>query len=254
LPYADNQGVRIHYRVEGEGPPLVLQHGFTDSLQTWYELGYVDALKPDFQMILVDARGHGRSDKPHEPVAYERERAVADITTVLDDLEVSRAHFFGYSMGARIGFAIARNAPERFHCLILGGGSPYARSSGSDPMVEALRQGAEAIPSIWGVPLPSGLRARLMENDTDALIACRTRGFQSPGFVEFLPTLRMPCLLFAGEDDPVYAENKECVRSMPNATFFSLPGLGHPHAFLRSDLVLPHVTQFSRAVNAGSRD
>jgi pimeloyl-ACP methyl ester carboxylesterase len=46
MPYAVNEGVRIHYQIEGEGEPLVLQHGFTDSLETWYELGYVEALKP----------------------------------------------------------------------------------------------------------------------------------------------------------------------------------------------------------------
>lgn len=153
MPYAVNEGVRIHYRIEGEGEPLVLQHGFTDSLETWYELGYVEALKPQHRLILIDARGHGASDKPHQPDAYEWERSVADITTVLDDLRIPRAHYFGYSMGGRIGFAIARYAPERVHSLIIGGGSPYAFSqAGPDRMLEALKQGAEAIPAIWGVP------------------------------------------------------------------------------------------------------
>jgi len=54
----------------------------------------------------------------------------------------------------------------------------------------------------------------------------------------------MRCLLFAGEDDPIFAEGKECVRSMPNVTFFSLSGLGHIDALFRSELVLPHVRQF----------
>ena len=128
MPYAVNQGIRIHYRIEGDGQPMVLQHGFTDSLETWYDLGYVEALKPKYRLILIDARGHGASDKPHEPDAYDRERNVADITTVLDDLYIQRAHYFGYSMGGRIGFAIARYAPERVQSLILGGGSPYAFS------------------------------------------------------------------------------------------------------------------------------
>ncbi len=250
MPYSVNQGVRIHYLVEGEGPPLVLQHGFTDSLETWYDLGYVEALKPSYRLILIDARGHGASDKPQEPDAYERERNVADITTVLDDLDIPRAHYFGYSMGGRIGFAIARYAPERVHSLIIGGGSPYPRSpAGPDRMLEALKQGVEAIPSIWGVPLPPAVNARLVKNDVEAMIACRTKGLQSPGFAEILPAMTMPCLLFAGEDDPVYSENRECVRSMPNVTFFSLPDLGHAAAFLRSDLVLPHVTEFLAALS-----
>ena len=56
-----------HYRVEGDGQPLVLQHGFTDSLETWYDTGYVNGLKRQYWLILIDARGHGASDKPHEP-------------------------------------------------------------------------------------------------------------------------------------------------------------------------------------------
>jgi pimeloyl-ACP methyl ester carboxylesterase len=124
MPYADNQGVRIYYQVEGSGPPLVIQHGFTDSIQTWYELGYVDALKSENRLILVDARGHGASDKPHDPESYNPERNVADVVSVLTDLDIPRAHFFGYSMGAWIAFAMAQYAPDRVNAFIIGGGNP----------------------------------------------------------------------------------------------------------------------------------
>ena len=244
MPYSVNQGVRIHYRIEGDGQPLVIQHGFTDSAETWYEVGYIDGLKPHYRLIMIDARGRGASDKPHQPDAYERARVVADITTVLDDLAIPRAHYFGYSMGARIGLAMARYAPERVHSLIIGGGSPYPQShAGPDRALEALKGGADAIPAIWGVPLPPSLKARLVKNDVEALIALRTNVLQSPGFAEILPTMTMPCLLFADENDPIYAESKECVRTLPNVTFFSLPGLGDADALFRSDLVLPHGSQ-----------
>ena len=97
-----------HYRVEGDGQPLVLQHGFTDSLETWYDTGYVNELKRQYRLILIDARGHGASDKPREPDAYDWQRSVADITAVLADLDIPGAHYFGYSMGGKIGFAMAR--------------------------------------------------------------------------------------------------------------------------------------------------
>jgi pimeloyl-ACP methyl ester carboxylesterase len=61
--------------------------------------------------------------------------------------------------------------------------------------------------------------------------------------------MTMPCLVFAGEADPVYPANKEFVARMPNATFFSLPGLGHADTFFHSDLVLPPVRQFLRTIN-----
>ena len=82
MPYTDNQRVRIHYRIEGEGPSLVLQHGFLQSIEDWYECGYVDALKRDYRLVLVDARGHGSSDKPHDPDAYPLDNRVADVVAV----------------------------------------------------------------------------------------------------------------------------------------------------------------------------
>jgi pimeloyl-ACP methyl ester carboxylesterase len=114
--------VRVHYEVEGEGPPLVIQHGFTDSIQTWYELGYVDALKLEYQLILVDARGHGASDKPHQPESYKSGCNAANVVSVLADLGISRAHFFGYSMGAWTAFAMAQYAATHVRALIIGWG------------------------------------------------------------------------------------------------------------------------------------
>jgi len=107
--------------------------------------------------------------------------------------------------------------------------------------------------------LPRGLKcphrtklynmAASVKNDVEALISLRTKALQHPGFAEILPTMTMPCLLYAGEDDPVCAENKKCAAVMPNVAFFSLPGLGHVDTFFRIDLVLPHVTQFLATVN-----
>jgi pimeloyl-ACP methyl ester carboxylesterase len=249
MPFANNQGVRIHYEDEGKGPPLVLQHGFSDSVQTWYDLGYVDALKLDYRLILVDARGHGASEKPHEPEAYKPECNAADVVSVLTDLGISRAHFFGYSMGGWIAFAMAQYAPEHLHSLVIGGGNPTPPAT-PDPFLAALqRQRAEAIPALWGVPLQPSLKARLLANDAQALIAYRIQRLASPSFTEVLPKMTMPCLVFAGEGDPVYPANQEFVVQMPNATFFSLPGLGHADTFFHSELVLPPVRRFLRTIN-----
>lgn len=73
MRYAINQGVRIHDAVEGDRPPVLLQHGMTGTVDDWRHLADVDALKTDFQLILPDAQGHGASDKPHQPAAYLRQ-------------------------------------------------------------------------------------------------------------------------------------------------------------------------------------
>ena len=69
MPYADNEGVRIYYEAEGSGLALVLQRGITQCVEDWFECGYVAALRPRYRLILVDARGHGLSDKPHDGAA-----------------------------------------------------------------------------------------------------------------------------------------------------------------------------------------
>src|SRR5215470_20378716 len=72
MPYATNHGLRIHYRVEGAGPPLVLQHGYTWHMGGWATSGYVEPLKFHYQLILLDARGHGASDEDAMPAVWRR--------------------------------------------------------------------------------------------------------------------------------------------------------------------------------------
>jgi pimeloyl-ACP methyl ester carboxylesterase len=247
MAYADNNGIRIHYRVEGQGPPLVLQHGFSDSLESWYDLGYVDALKREHQLILVDARGHGASDKPHQTAAYAKELQAADIVTVLRELGIERADYFGYSMGGRIGFAMAQYAPERVRSLILGGAAGDGRSRIGDGFRKGLQAGgAEGIPAMWGASLPPTLKARLIANDIEALDACRA---DSLGFADVLPTMTMPSLVYAGSNDPIYPVVEATVAEMPNVTFFTLSGLGHAEGLLHSELVLPRVLEFLGSLN-----
>ena len=82
MPFVENDGVRIHYKVEGPGEPLVIQHGFTSSIEAVRLLGYSDSLKDSYQVILIDARGHGVSDKPQTPGSYGLQTAVSDVLAV----------------------------------------------------------------------------------------------------------------------------------------------------------------------------
>lgn len=247
MPYADNDGIRIHYHVEGEGPPLVLQHGFTSSLKNWYAYGYVEPLKRDHQLILIDARGHGESDKPHDPSQYDLKLRVNDVLAVLDDLGVDKTHFLGYSMGGRIGFGIAMHAPERVHSLIIGGMHPYdsGGNTTTQDRVKILSQGMEAYVAnteAQSGPIDPDRRARLLANDPQALIAAISAPRGTSGDV--LPTMTMPCLLYVGEADGFYDGAKECVAHIPNASFVSFPGLDHGQVSQGSDVVLPHVVDF----------
>jgi len=249
MPYADNQGIRIHYQVEGEGPPLVLQHGFTQSVQDWYLAGYVDALKHAYQLILIDARGHGGSEKLQDRAAYTWPIPVYDVMAVLDHLHLPRALFWGYSMGGEMGYGLAKYAPERVEALLIGGSHPYASSWGT-----AFRDVDGTDPAAFlatfetrlGTPLTPEAKARMLDNDLQAVAAAAQ---DRPSLEDILPTMTMPCLLYVGEADGAFLRVQECAKHIPNVTYVALPGCHHGDAFYRADVVLPHVTKFLQAVH-----
>jgi len=122
LPYASNNGVRIHYEVFGEGSPLFLYAGAGYEWDLWKLAGYLDRLK-GFQLIINDPRGFGRSDRPRTLADYRIRNQVQDVLTVMDDLRVSSAAFWGHSDGAWVGFALADAHPSRLKALIAAGGA-----------------------------------------------------------------------------------------------------------------------------------
>jgi pimeloyl-ACP methyl ester carboxylesterase len=248
MPYVTApDGVHIRYEIEGSGPPLVLQHGFTDSLMTWYERGYVDALRYSYQLILIDARGHGLSDKPHDEDAYAEERFAADVVAVMDELRIGRAHYWGYSMGGLIGFSVGQYAPQRFTTIIPAGASPYpVPPDAADPMMPLLQRGVAGLKAIYGDYVTPGIATRLDDSDMEAFVACRRRRFRTKGLEKNLNRMTMPCLLYAGDADPVYDPVKIAAAAMPNANFFSLPGYRHVQAMMEAHAVLPRVMEFLR--------
>jgi pimeloyl-ACP methyl ester carboxylesterase len=253
MPYVENRGVLIHYEVEGEGSPLVLAHGFSDTLDGWREYGYAAELKKEHRLVLIDARGHGASDKPHDPeTAASLEQRPADVVAVLDDLGIDRAHYFGYSLGGWIGLGLARYAPERVRSLIIGGAQPYGQSM--QPYRQGLAGGTggwvAVVEKMLGSPLAPETKERLLGNDARALLASVTD--DRPDISEILPAVTMPTLLYAGEADPLRPLVERCASELPAGRFFSLPGVNHIQGAVRSDLVLPRVVEFLTKTEATS--
>jgi hypothetical protein len=89
-------------------------------------------------------------------------------------------------------------------------------------------------------------KERLVSADLEAYLALAQ---DRPGLEDILPTMLMPCCLYAGERDPIYPEVKACSRQIPAVNFFSLPGLDHCEAYARSELVLPRVIAFLKPLN-----
>lgn len=117
--------VRVAYRVWGDpsaGPPVVLQHGFiADTYLNWVANGIVAALVEGGRAVVgVDARGHGRSGKPHDPARYGEARMSRDLQAIVTALGVGTYDLVGYSMGAVIALITASEDP-RVRRLVVGG-------------------------------------------------------------------------------------------------------------------------------------
>ena len=140
--FESEDGVRIAYRVEGEGSPVLLAHGFASTHEVnWVATGWTKALTgAGYRVILPDMRGHGASGKPHDTHAYTLSAMAADLTGLLDHLGEPGADLMGYSMGAMVSLVAAMETPERFDKIVAAGVGAKLLDPKRDPgpVIEAL--------------------------------------------------------------------------------------------------------------------
>lgn len=250
--YFDSAGVPIRYVEAGRGEPLLLLHGFSSSLdEGWVERGVVADLADRWRVVAFDARGHGRSGKPHDPAAYGPEMGL-DALRLMDHLGLGRAHLMGYSMGAHVAAHLAVHRPERLHSLVLGGAvgrldwSP-ADQARVDAEAAELDLGllSSQILRLWpkDQPPPSEeeLRAisarRLAGKDPLALAAVRRSNPRQVVTLDRMASIRLPVLGIVGTADP-YARDFERVRTvLPAMRVVTIPGAAHGNAVGRPEYV-----------------
>ena len=111
-------GVELALIDEGEGPPVLLLHGFPDSSHLWR--GQIPALNAaGLRTVAPDLRGFGESDKPQDVEAYSVGRSIADVLAILDELGIERAHVVGHDWGAGVAWALALFVPDRVDKLVV---------------------------------------------------------------------------------------------------------------------------------------
>ncbi len=247
MPFATNpdDGVRIHYAVEGRtGPVLILQYGFMGYIDAWYEAGYVEALASDMRLVIFDPRGMEGSDRPHDPGAYTTTRMARDVLALLDAVGVEAGHYYGYSRGGRVGYELALRHGDRLRSVIVGAMHPYHRDPDQfDEQIEMFEMGWErSIPhhEQRNGPLDPEARAQLLRNDSQALAASCVAAQRAPGFDDRLGEIEVPALILAGDRDAAFHDDsRRAAAAMPGGHFMSLPGIDHGETFMRSDLVAP---------------
>lgn len=119
-------GLRVHVAEAGEGPPLLLLHGWPQHWWMWK--GVIPALAESHRVICADLRGHGWTDAP--PWGYEKERLASDTLALLDALELESVGMMGHDWGGWVGYLLCLRAPERIErFLALNIAHPFSEPS-----------------------------------------------------------------------------------------------------------------------------
>jgi pimeloyl-ACP methyl ester carboxylesterase len=233
MPSVLSSGVRVNYRVLGEGEPLVLIHGYSASGRTnWEAPGWFDVLAPHYWLIVPDLRGHGLSEKPHRSQAYSLELLARDVLACMDAEGVDRARVFGYSMGGMVALELLLSHAERVSAAVVGGMGTRFPSRRDRMRGRRGEEDGEAAPPRQ--PRRSFGFFRMYMRQYDALaVAAAWRGVfrgRPPVDASRLGEIRTPVLCVAGTRDAFYAGARDLAARIPGAKFAALSGRGHVSA------------------------
>ncbi len=225
----DSDGVELAYMNVGEGAPVLLIHGFaSNSMNTWATTGWVDALSgAGYRVIALDCRGHGNSEKLHDPNAYSMDLMADDARRLLDHLELDQAHVFGYSMGARVSLLLGAVERDRIQTVTMGaiGGNMRDRMLSRGHLESnRTRDGADRV-------LMKTLKsfqelARSSGSDFRALAAC-LRAARGPLSQELLENVLAPSLVVSGTKDVLSGSATDLASQIPGASAYEINGCDH---------------------------
>ena len=170
--YADNKGVKIHYVVDGQGPLVVMIHGFPDYWGTWKPL-MAQLNKAGYRTAAMDTRGYNLSDKPEGEAAYAMPNLIADVAAVIAAEGQKNAIVIGHDWGAAISWQVVFNRPDLVNKLV-----------------------------IMSVPHPVGFAREMATNADQQKNSQYARNFQQPGFEKNLTAEGLATMVAGRADTP----------------------------------------------------
>ena len=232
MPSFPPSGLTLAYEVSGMGPPVLLVHGFASSGKVnWVDTGWVETLtEAGYQAITLDNRGHGQSDKPHDPEQYYPTQMAEDALALLDHLGIERAAVLGYSMGARITAFMAFHHPERVVAAIFGGMGMNlinGLSDGND-IIAGLRA-----PDLSDLTHPTARQFRIFADhtgsDREALAACMETSREAMARAD-VRRIDVPALVAVGEADEMAGSPAALAELLPQGEALVIPKRDHMRA------------------------
>jgi len=211
---------------------VMVVHGFASSCRdNWVDTGWVrDLLRAGYRVLGVDQRGHGLSDKPHDPHDYTMSALVGDLLIVLDTYLLDTVHYVGYSLGGRVGWQLLVDAPHRVSRAVLGGipdGRPLARVK-----IDQARAYAQ-----HGTPVEDKvtqayvtLAERVSSNDLGVLVALAEGMRLGDADPDPSRPPQQPVLFATGTEDAIFERSRRLAAAAPNGAFLEIPGRHHFNA------------------------
>ncbi|EMQ98527.1 alpha/beta fold hydrolase [Paeniglutamicibacter gangotriensis] len=261
MPHAVNpvDAQTIYFDASDTGaPPVLMLHGSALSRSIWRGLGYVKALEPEFDTIRMDLRGHGRSDKPHDPASYCIDLVLQDVLAVLEATGHESVHLVGYSFGARVGLSLAIKHPAMVRSLTMLGGTHAIEAEHISTLffegyLEALKTG-DMNAFIAGMESDGGkldpaTRLAFASNDALALAAYFESTEAGSAVSELLlAQMKTPTLLMTGtRDRPRIDHSRVMAAVMPHARLVELEGRTHGGTLFPPQPILEQLLPFLRA-------
>lgn len=231
MPMLDRDGVRIHYEVAGDGPALILTHGYSSTAAMWD--GQIAPLAKRFKVVTWDMRGHGQSDYPDDLAAYSEEATVADMAALLDVVGTKDAVVGGLSLGGYMSLAFHRAHPERTRALLIVDTGPgYKNDQARDGWNDgAIRRAERFEAEGFGDLSKASAEVRLARHRDASGLARAARGMltqRDARVIESLPAIAVPALVIVGADDtPFLAASGYMAAKIPGAKKVVIPGAGH---------------------------
>ena len=231
MPTLDRDGIKIRYEVTGEGPALLLTHGYSSTGQMWQ--GQLATLSPHFKVITWDMRGHGASDYPQDLAAYSEEATVADMAALLDVVGADKAIVGGLSLGGYMSLAFHRAHPERTRALlIIDTGPGYKNDQARDGWnANALRRAERLEAEGLGDLSTASAEVRQARHRDATGLARAARGMltqRDARVMESLPTIAVPAVVIVGADDtPFLAASDYMAAKIPGAKKVVIENAGH---------------------------
>jgi len=246
-------GVELYYEVHGEGPCVLLSHGFSATSQMWRP--QLKALAQDYQLIVWDMRGHGQSGCPEQPGAYSLDATIADMAALLDICGATRATVGGHSLGGYMSLAFAERYPERVEALLLLNTGPgFKRDEPREVWNRQADVQAQRFEASGLEALPAEHTAWAGSHRSAAGLARAARGMlvQSDGRVyQALGGHKMPALVLVGSEDRAFLRAAELMAArLPEAEHVVIPDAGHAANVDQPDAVNAAVRNFLAGVAA----